>query len=305
MLHRQTHDELTWIDVVSPTHEEIRSLMEEFSIDPLIADELMVPSLRNRVDARDEYFYVVLHFPAFKHLHDVASVPLELDFIVGKKWIITTRYVEIDPLHQFSRLFEMETMLNRKNLLEHAGFVFFYMLSELYKTLNDELIHIGVKLDAVEERIFEGYEKEMVREISKISRDLLNYTQALDSHDTMLQSLETPGVALFGYEYARNMRSVNGEYARLASAIKSNRESLTELRETNNSLVNTKQNETMQVFTIMAFITFPLTLIAGIFGMNTQMTPIVGNKWDFWIIVGIMAAAALSFFAFFKYKRWL
>ena len=64
MLHRQTHDDLTWIDVVSPTHEEIRSLMDEFSIDPLIIDELMIPSLRNRVDARDDYFYVVLHFPA-------------------------------------------------------------------------------------------------------------------------------------------------------------------------------------------------------------------------------------------------
>jgi magnesium transporter len=305
MLTRQTHADLTWIDVVSPTHEEVRELMEEFSIDPLIADELMVSSLRNRVDARDNYFYLVLHFPAFKHLHDVSSTPLELDFIVGKKWIITTRYVEIDPLHQFSRLFEMETLLDRKNMSEHAGFIFYYMLNELYKTLNDELTHIGVKLDAVEDQIFEGYEKEMVREISKISRDLLNYSQALDSHDTILQTLETPGVALFGYEYARNIRSVTGEYARLASAVRSNRESVTELRATNNSLLETKQNETMKIFTIMAFVTFPLTLIAGIFSMNTIMTPIVGHKWDFWILVGMMLALAFSFFAFFKFKKWL
>jgi magnesium transporter len=305
MLTRQSHGELTWIDVVSPTHEEVRSLMEEFSLDPLIVDELLIPSLRNRVDARDEYFYLVLHFPAFKHLHDVSSIPLELDFIVGRKWIITTRYVEIDPLHQFSRLFEMETLLDRKNMSEHAGFVFYYMLNELYKTLNDELTHIGVKLDAVEEQIFEGYEKEMVREISNISRDLLNYSQALDSHDTILQTLETPGVALFGYEYVRNIRSVTGEYIRLASAVRSSRESLTELRATNNSLLGTKQNETMKIFTIMAFVTFPLTLIAGIFSMNTEMTPIVGHKWDFWILVGMMLALAFSFFAFFKYKKWL
>jgi magnesium transporter len=279
--------------------------MEEFSVDPLIAEELVTPSLRNRVDARDEYFYVVLHFPSFKHLHDIAAVPLELDFIVGRNWIITTRYVEIDPLHQFSRLFEMETMLDRKNIAQHGGYVFYYMLTELYKTLADELTHIGVKLDAVDERIFEGFEKEMVVEISNISRDLLNYAQALDSHDSMLQSLETPGVALFGYEYARNIRSIIGEYMRLANAIKSNRESLSELRQTNNSLLNTKQNETMQIFTIMAFITFPLSLVAGVFGMNTIHTPFVGHKWDFWIIVGIMIAGAVAFFAFFKYKKWL
>jgi len=305
MLTRQEYGGITWIDVVSPTHEEIRSLMDEFAVDPFIADALMTPSLRNRVDARDEYFYVVLHFPTFKHLHNIASVPLEIDFIVGKKWIITTRYVEIDPLHQFSKLFEIGSLLDRKSILEHAGFVFYYMLIELYKILNDELMHVEVRLDAVEERIFEGYEKEMVHDLSRISRDLLNYTQALETHDTMLQSLEIPGVALFGYEYTRNIRNLNGEYMRLASAVKSHRASLAELRETNNSLLNTKQNETMKIFTIMAFVTFPLSLLAAVFGMNTIYTPIVGHKWDFWIIVGIMAAGAISFFAIFKYKRWL
>lgn len=305
MLTRQMHGDLVWVDVVSPTHEEVRALMEEFSLDTLIADELMVPSLRNRVDARDEYFYLVLHFPTFKHLHKVSTTPLELDFIVGKNWIITTRYVEIDPLHQFSRLFEMERMLNRGDMGKHAGFVFYYMLSELYKMLIDELANISVRLDAAEDHIFEGYEKEMVQELSNISRDLLNYSQALENHDAMLRSLETPGVAMFGYEYVRNMRSIAGEYTRLASAIKSNRESLAELRETNNSLLGTKQNEIMKIFTIMAFVTFPLSLFAAVFGMNTDATPILGHKWDFWIIVGIMVAGATTFFAFFKYKKWL
>lgn len=305
MISRHTHGELTWIDIISPTKEEVRSVMDEFSIDPLIAEELMVPSVRNRVDTRDDFFYVALHFPTFRHLHSISSTPLELDFIVGRQWIVTTRYVDIDPLHQFSRLFEIETMLDRQDIGKHAGYVFYYMLSEIYKMLYDELLHIGVRLDTAEERIFEGYEKEMVIELSNISRDLLNYSQALDSHESMLQSLETPGVALFGYEYVRNVRSVLGEYARLSSAVRSNRASLTELRETNNSLLGTKQNEIMKIFTIMAFVTFPLSLFASIFGMNTTTTPIVGHKWDFWVIVGLMCAGAVAFFAFFKYKRWL
>lgn len=305
MLSRQTHGELVWIDVVSPTQDEVRSLMEEFSLDPLIAEELVAPSMRNRVDARDQYFYVVLHFPTFKHLHDVAAVPLELDFIVGKNWIITTRYVEIDPLHQFSRLFEIETLLDRKDIAKHAGFVFYYMLAELYKTLYDELLHISVRLDTAEERIFGGYEKEMVIELSRISRDLLNYVQALDNHDSMLHSIETPGIALFGYEYARNIRSVIGEYDRLENAIRSNQASLAELRETNSALLSTKQNEIMKLFTIMAFVTFPLSLVASIFGMNTVSTPIVGRPFDFWVLVGLMTTAAVLFFSFFKYKKWL
>jgi magnesium transporter len=305
MITRHTHGDLVWLDLVSPTQEEVRSVTEEFSLDLLIADQLMMPSTRNRVDARREYFYFVLHFPAFKHLHDLINTALEIDFVVGKQWIITTRYAEIDPLHQFSKFFEVDSVLERKNMGDHAGSIFYHMLSELYKMLNDELNHIEVRLDAVEDHIFEGYEKEMVAELSRISRDLLNYTQALDSHRGMLNSLETPGVALFGYEYVRSIRSIIGDYERLAAGMKSSQASLLELRETNNSLLTTKQNEIMKTFTIMAFLMLPLSLIASVFGMNASHMPVVGNQFDFWIIIGIMTAAIAVLFAFFKYRKWL
>lgn len=305
MIVHYTHGDLVWVDLVAPTPDEVRSVTEQFSLDPLIADQLILPSTRNRVDARDEYFYFVLHFPAFKHLHDVVNTALEIDFVVGKKWIITTRYDGLDPLHQFSKVFEVDSVLDRKNMGEHAGYVFYYMLSELYRMLYDELSHIEVRLDAVEDHIFEGFEKEMVAELSRISRDLLNYTQALDSHHGMLSSLETPGVALFGYEYARSIRSVIGDYERLAGGMKSSQASLLELRETNNSLLTTKQNEIMKTFTIMAFLMLPLSLIASVFGMNAQYMPIVENRFGFWIILGLMLSFIMGLFAFFKYRKWL
>jgi Mg2+ and Co2+ transporter CorA len=55
----------------------------------------------------------------------------------------------------------------------------------------------------------------------------------------------------------------------------------------------------------MAFVTFPLTLISSIFGMNTDTLPLVGLPGDFWMIIGIMVTLALSFFTFFRIKGWL
>ena len=77
------------------------------------------------------------------------------------------------------------------------------------------------------------------------------------------------------------------------------------LRETNNSLLTTKQNEVMKVFTIMAFVIFPLSLVAGIFGMNTAYIPIVGLPGDFWMVMGIMVVLGVLFLSFFMYKKWL
>jgi len=61
----------------------------------------------------------------------------------------------------------------------------------------------------------------------------------------------------------------------------------------------------MKTLTIMAFVTFPLTLISSVFGMNTTYLPIVGVHGDFWIILGFMCTLAIVFFSYFKYKKWL
>ena len=61
----------------------------------------------------------------------------------------------------------------------------------------------------------------------------------------------------------------------------------------------------MKILTIMAFITFPLTLFASMFGMNTHTTPIVGYPGDFWIILGIMVIVSAGLFSYFKYKKWM
>ncbi|MEK9185922.1 MAG: CorA family divalent cation transporter, partial [Patescibacteria group bacterium] len=77
-----------------------------------------------------------------------------------------------------------------------------------------------------------------------------------------------------------------------------------ELRETNNSLLSTKQNETMKMLTIIAFVTLPASLIASIFNMSTSL-PLVGQPYDFEIVVTMMIFASACTFLLFKYKKWL
>jgi len=304
MLTRHRHKELIWIDLESPTSEEVRGLMEEFSIDPLVAEELLSPTLRPRVDMFQDHIYLILHFPALKHTHQ-SSTDQEVDFIIGKNFIITTRYDTIDPIHKFSKVFEVNSILDRSDMGEHAGFIFFYMIKKLYKAVSHELNFISDSIKDIEDSIFQGREKEMVFEISNVSKSLLSFRQTLRAHKEILSSFETVASAFFGKSFEYHSKAMSGEYFKIYNDIISLLDTSSELRETNNSLVSTRQNEIMKVLTIMAFVTFPLSLIASIFGMNTKTLPIVGMPNDFWIITGIMAIATFFFFVFFKYKKWL
>jgi len=304
MLETYRHKNLTWVDAEKPTQEEVRELMDRYHIDPLIADELLLPTLKPRVETYENCIYLILHFPALKHTHG-GSRNQEIDFIIGKDFIITTRYDTIDPLHKFSKVFEVNSVLDKSDIGNHAGYVAYYMLRKLYKSVEHELEYLEDALELIETDIFAGMEKDMVIALSQVGRDLLNVRQALSAHQEVLQSFEDVGKDFFGDPFARYLRSITGEYYRIRHEVRKLSDTLDELRETNNSLLFTKQNEVMKVIAIMAFVTFPLALFSSLFGMNTQTLPLTGFEGDFWVIVGIMAFITFLFFLFFKKKKWL
>lgn len=259
--------------------------------------------MRPRVDFYPDSIAVILHFPALRHTQSAKEQ--ELDFVVGRNFIITTRYDSIDPLHEFAKIFEVNALLERPSIGDHAGFFFFYMLKKLYRSIEHEVDYIRRDLQTIEERIYAGDEVDMVVAISRSARALLNIRQTIEPHREVLKTLEADGAKFFGDDFSPYLRTLAGEYYRVHNHVMRETESLHELRETNNSLLSTKQNETMKVLTIMAFVTFPLSLIASIFGMNTGYLPLVGRDGDFLMVMGIMGFAAMLMFLFFKHKKWL
>lgn len=302
MQSRYEHGGFVWIDLESPTREEVARVAEEFSIDPLVAEELLIPSSKPRADFYPDYAYVVMHFPALHHSHK--TLEQEVDFVVGRRFLITTRYDTVDPLHKFSKVFEVNAVLDESNAQEHAGYVFFSMLRKLYHSVEHEVEYVRHDLHVIEEHIFSGHEISMVSVISRAARDLLNLRQSIEPHREILRSLEEEGAVFFGPELLPYLRKISNEYYRVHNHIMRHTEFLHELRETNNSLLTTKQNETMKRFTILAFTTLPLTLIAALFSMDTRYEPIVGLPFDWWIIVGIMIVVVLTMYWYFKSREW-
>ncbi|MBU4057378.1 hypothetical protein KJ828_00235, partial [Patescibacteria group bacterium] len=200
---------------------------------------------------------------------------------------------------------EVNSVLEKGEMGEHAGFLFYHMINRIYRFISDEIEYNSAKLKKIEEDIFKGKEKEMVREISETGRVLLDFKQAMIPHGEILKSFEGIALNFFGKNFTYPAKSIMSEQYKIIKNIEKNKEVLEELRETNNSLLSTKQNEIMKTLTIMAFITFPLTLLASLFGMNTVYNPILGLQNDFWIVIGSMSVLASIFFVFFKYKKWL
>ena len=303
MLTKHTHRGLTWIDLESPSQDEIRSVANEYRLNPLVVHELSAPSLKPKVDLYDNLIYLILHFPRIRRAAEEHDQ--EIDFILGKKFLITVRYSASETLHLVSKIFDASAVLNKGSFGPHAGFIFFFLLGKLYEALLHELAAVGESLHSAEERIFGGEEREMVLCLSKISRDILYFKRSLSLHRDVLESFEIAGKKFFGEVFAFHLRALTGDYYRVEHAVEGNGAFLSELRETNNALLSTKQNEIMKTLTVLAFIALPATTVLSLFQIDSVARPIVGLPFDFWILVLLLIGIAFSLYSWFKRKRWL
>lgn len=303
MLHRHEYKSLVWVDLESPTVDEVRQVADDFGINNIVAEELLAPTLRPHTDRYDDYLYLVLHFPTIKHSHRFPEQ--EVDFVIGRNFILTVRYEAVPAFVEFRKVFEVNAALDANHLSDNAFDIFLLITKRLYRAVDTEIDEVRDTLEDIEKEIFAGQEKEMVIALSEAGRNILNLKQSLDSHQDVLTSLENQTQDFAGKEYVARVRSIENAYYRSRKHITRIWQTLTELRETNNSLLTTKQNEVMKIFTILAFVTFPLSLFASIFGMNTQHTPFVGDEFDFWYIIGVMGFTTFIMFLYFRHKKWL
>ena len=303
MISRQTYGNLTWIDLETPTHREVRDIADEFGIAPIVAEEILLPSTKPRVDFYDSYIYIILHFPILHHSH--TTFEQEVDFVIGRNFLITTHYEVIDPIHKFSKIFEVNSILDKSAIIEHAGFVFFYMLKKLYRDIESQIDNNRQDLLHIEEDIFDGHEIKVVKSISRVARDLLNMRQTIEPHREVLKTLEAEGSNFFGEKFSPYLRTLANEYYRVHNQTTRLTDFLHELRETNNSLLSTKENETMRTLTLMALLTFPLSLMVAILQIDTVHNPIRGLPGDFWIILGAVVLVGSGMILYFRHRKWL
>ena len=69
--------------------------------------------------------------------------------------------------------------------------------------------------------------------------------------------------------------------------------------------INIEQNQIIKIFSIAAVVFLPPTLIASIYGMNFEHMPELAWQYGYPMAIGLMIAAGIAPYLFFKHKNWL
>ena len=141
------------------------------------------------------------------------------------------------------------------------------------------MLHLKRRLTVVRKTLI--YEREVLARMCRGDFDLIS------EHETI---------------YYRN---VYDHLVRFTELTESSRDMVVDLLQMHQAVVSNRLNEIMKALTMVSTIVLPMTVIAGIYGMNFQHLP--ETKWHFgyyWAL-GLMAPVGLAPLTWFRWKRWL
>lgn len=305
MLSRYTYHGGEWIDLEHPTEDEIREITKKYGVSERLETELFAPSPAPLVAADGSVAFLVLHFPT--HGADDGEIrDQEVDFVIGSSFIITVRYEVVESIHRLQKLLQTEQLITPQDTMT-TDVLLEILFAHLYTSVRNHTTHISEHLTHIEHEMFNGHEHGTVRLISGVSRELLHIEAALANQEEplnrFLKGLSARG--FFGASFGDRAERMLAEHQQVAHLITTYRAVATELRETNTSLIEARQNEIMKTLTVITFIFLPLELITFVFSMHALGTPLEQNPNAFWIILGAMLTAGLFVTIFLIRKRWI
>src|SRR5680860_1162437 len=180
---------LRWINIERPGPVDRAWLQEHFDFHPLDYEDVASRNQRPKIDEYPDYLFIVLHFPVYDKAVGRLNTA-ELDMFVGPDFLITLPNRPIPPVeYLFERCRTSDEM--RKGLLSKGpGYLLYKIVDDSFDYCFPMLRKMGNKLEQVEEDIFLGRSEELVRDISNVKQEIINFRKIIRPQRSTLRDLE-------------------------------------------------------------------------------------------------------------------
>jgi magnesium transporter len=293
---------LRWINIERPRAVDRAWLEEHFDFHPLDYEDVFSRNQRPKVDEYDGYLFVVLHFPVYdKRVNRLNAA--EVDIFVGPDFLITLPNEPLPPLEYLFERCRANEELREDLFSKGAGYLLYKVVDACVDASFPMLRKIGLKLERLEEDIFEERNDEVVRDLSNAKQEIINFRKIVRPQRAALKDLERTKRYVTG-ELDIYFDDINDASERVWDMLENFKEVVEGLEATNEAVLSHRLNDSIRVLTAFSVIMLPLTLIASIFGMNNHI-PGMGSTTGFWVVMATMVLVLVAMVLWFRRRGWL
>ncbi len=155
-----------------------------------------------------------------------------------------------------------------------------------------------------EDAALQGSRADYLDSIREYRKELLRLKRYYEQLDVIMDNLVINDNLLFSPEGVRHFSIVHNRVERFYAGVLNLRDYVTQMREACQSQIDLEQNNLMRVFTVIAAVFLPLTLIVGWYGMNFQGMPELTWKYGYLAVIVLSITICTVLLVWFKRKKW-
>jgi magnesium transporter len=287
-----------WVDVIDEGHGTITSVCEGFGIPQAWVEDVLTPGSLPMIAEQRDLVYVVLN--AFRTSSGGRLGTTEVDIFIGPDFLLTVHdgdvastAIVVERLGQGHELAVASPM----GLFAHIAMVG----NRRVPALIDRL---GAQLDDLEELAMTA-DPRAITEVHALRRDLVVMRRVLVPQRQIYEELADGMHPLLDDASRTAFERVSSNQAQILESLDGARSLLGSVLETHRGAVAEQTNEIVRLLTVFAAILLPLSLVAGIFGMNFLVIPLSDHPRGFWFVVAAMAVGAIGLWVYFARRGFV
>ncbi|MBX6376111.1 MAG: magnesium/cobalt transporter CorA [Acetobacteraceae bacterium] len=299
-----------WIDLVSPTPEEVRAVQSALRLEIPTREEMQEIESSSRLYKEGDALFLTAPFLYGVEMGEFGSTAIT--FVLTGETLVTVRYATPKAFAVFAARAQRQP-----GLLSSADAVMLHLFEQVVDRLADILERIGADMDRASQLAFRTARARIKASAKDADLKDVLITLGQVGEVTTRASETLLGLSriltFVGAEKATAVRRENqGLIKTLVRDVRSLVEHANFLNNKANFLldavlgiINVEQNAIIKTFTVASVALMPPTLVASIYGMNFQLMPELHWKLGYPLALVLMVVSAVLPIYYFRRKGWL
>lgn len=156
MISKYSHKGLTWVDLESPSEEELSHIVDLHSIPVSIHEEIKSDIRENKIEEIDDFLFTILNVP---QILNGANTNNPIIFIMSDSLVLTIHDNPIQAFNAFGKEMEQDILIAENSKIKTNHLLFAHLLKNLYLHSEKQLVESNSKINHFKKQIIQNGKK--------------------------------------------------------------------------------------------------------------------------------------------------
>src|SRR5437763_743279 len=293
--------ERMWVDIEDPDQAALEPLLEQrFGFHELAAEDSLSPNTLPKYDPFGDYDFFIFR-AVDVNVSEHGSQTYKIAAFLARNFLITVHRDPMQGVDDVCKRLPSDTRL----LGNGPDFLLYQIVDQMVDAHFPLLDEIEECVDNLQDSIFKNARPSHLDELLHLKRDVnILRRQSLPQRE-LLNQISRGDAAFVQKQHLIYFRDLYDHMFRISETIDVERDMMSGTMEAYLSVVANRTNEIMKVLTVLSTIMLPLTVIAGIYGMNFANEPELHWRFGYWYALGLMGVTAAIMLLWFRRRGWI